>query len=208
MTQQLPPPPTRPAAVAGARMTYQQFLRKDWKNPHVEWVDGVAVMMARISDEHNQVSGFLISLLTHFNEAHDLGAIRHDPFQMKTGPKLPGRAPDILFVAKKNAHRLKRLYVDGPADLAVEIVSMGSRSVDRGAKYEEYEQGGVKEYWLIDPERKHVEFNGLGRDGSYALLPVQNGVFRSAAMKGLWLRVDWLWKRPALLSVLKEWKLV
>jgi Uma2 family endonuclease len=165
-------------------------------------------MMAQISDEHDEISGLLIAMLTAFCQAHDLGTIRHDPFQMKTGPKLPGRAPDVLFVSKKNAHRLKRLYVDGPADLVVEIISMGSRSVDRGAKYGEYEQGGVKEYWLIDPERKHAEFNGLGRDGTYQLLPTPDGVFRSTVMKGLWLRVDWLWKRPPLMQVLKDWKLV
>jgi Uma2 family endonuclease len=145
--------------------------------------------------------------LRQFNQAHDLGVVRADPFQMKTGPKLPGRAPNILFLANRNAQRMKRTYVQGPADLVVEIISIGSRSLDRGAKYDEYEQGGVKEYWVIDPERKHAEFNGLGRDGTYALLPVQNGVFRSTAMKGLWLKVDWLWNRPPLLSVLKEWKL-
>src|SRR3954452_16238878 len=121
MTQQLRPPRPRPSA-PGERMTYPQFLRKDWENPHVEWVNGVAVMMAQISEEHNEVGKFLITLLSHFNEAHDLGVVRYDPFQMKTGPKLPGRAPDILFVAKKNAHRLKRLYVDCPADLVVEII--------------------------------------------------------------------------------------
>jgi Uma2 family endonuclease len=208
MTQQLRPPPTRPAAVPGERMTYQQFLRKDWENPHVEWVNGVAVMTAQISDEHNKTGHFLIGILTHFNEAHDLGELRSDPFQMKTGPKLPGRAPDILFVTQKNAHRLNRLYVDGPADLVVEIISLGSRSVDRGPKYDEYEQGGVKEYSLIDPERKHAEFNVLGRDGAYSLLPVEDGVIRSTVVKGLWVKVDWLWKRPPLLSVLKEWKLV
>ena len=193
---------------AGKRMTYQQFLHRDWEYPHAEWVNGEAVMMAQISEEHNEVGKFLITLLGHFNEVHDLGVIRYEPFQMKTGPKLPGRSPDVLFVAKKNAHRLKRLYVGGPADLVIEIISIGSRSLDRGDKYDEYERGGVKEYWLIDPERKQAEFNGLGRDGIYHLLPVLDGVFRSTVMKGLWLKVDWLWRRPPLMSVLKEWKLV
>ena len=189
-------------------MTYRQFLQHPWENPHVEWVDGVAVMMAQISEEHNEVGRFLISLLGHFSEAHDLGAIRYDPFQMKTGPKLPGRAPDVLFVAKKNAHRLKRLYVAGPADLVVEIMSIGSRAVDRGEKYYEYEQGGVKEFWLIDPERRQAEFFGLGRGAIYQPLPVEDGVFQSTVMKGFWIKVEWLWRRPSVMSVLKAWELV
>lgn len=208
MTQQIRLPLPRPSTPAtGKRMTYRQFLQRDWEHPHAEWVNGEAVMMAQISDEHNAVGKFLIAALDLFNEANDLGVIRYEPFQMKTGPKLPGRSPDLLFVAKKNADRLKRLYLDGPADLVIEIVSISSRSIDRGTKYGEYEQGGVKEYWLIDPERKQAEFNGLGRDGKYTLLPL-NGVFRSTVLKGLWLKVDWLWKRPPLMSVLKEWKLV
>jgi Uma2 family endonuclease len=189
-------------------MTYHEFLRRDWENPHVEWVDGEVVMMAQISEEHNEVGRFLITILGHFNEANDLGTIRYDPFQMKTGPKLPGRAPDILFVARKNSHRLKRLHVAGPADLVVETISIGSRGVDRGEKSYEYEQGGVKEFWLIDPERRQAEFCGLGRDGIYHLPPVVDGVFRSTVMKGLWLKVDWLWRRPPVMSVLKAWKLV
>lgn len=209
MTQQIRAPRRRLAmSTASKRMTYQQFLQRDWEHPHAEWVNGEAVMMAQISEEHNEVGKFLIKALDHFNEANDLGVVRYEPFQMKTGPKLPGRSPDLLFVAKKNAHRLKRLYIDGPADLVVEIISIGSRSLDRGDKYDEYESGGVKEYWIIDPERKQAEFNGLGRDGTYHLLPIDNGVFRSTVMKGLWLKVDWLWRRPPLMTVLKEWKLV
>src|SRR5204863_2715109 len=134
---------------------------------------------------------------------HDLGAVRADPFQMKTGPKLPGRAPDILFVAKKNAHRLKRLYVDGPAELVVEIISIGSRSIDRGAKYYEYEQGGVKEYWLIDPERRKAEFYRLGRDGTYLLASFETGVIHSSVIIGLWVIVDWLRWSTLSLTVMK-----
>ena len=208
MTHPIRPPRRTPAtAKHGRRMTYQQFLRRDSDHAHYEWVDGRAVEMSPVTAEHDDVSGFLIVLLMLHTEAHDAGTIRHRPFQMKTGTRLPGRAPDVLYVAKKNVKRLKRLYVDGPADLAVEVVGTESRSTDRGAKHDEYERGSVKEYWLIDPERKHAEFNHLGRDGHYAQLPLQDGIFRSAVMKGLWLKVDWLWRRPPILSVLKDWEL-
>jgi Uma2 family endonuclease len=69
----------------------------------------------------------------------------------------------------------------------------------------------VKEYWLIDPERKRAEFYRLGRDKQYHQIDVgDDGIIRSAVLKGMWLRVDWLWQRPLpkLLKVLKEWGLV
>ena len=206
MTRKVEPTFLPAGALPLPRMTYRQFLQHAWENPHVEWVEGVTVMMAPIGDAHNVVTNFLICVLNLHVTKHDLGTIRTDPYQMKTGPKLPGRAPDILFVAKKNLHRLRKTYVAGPADLVVEVISPGSRGVDRGDKLFEYERGGVPEYWLLDPERKKAEFYLRAKDGSYALAETPDGVFKSRTMKGLWLRVDWLWQRPEppTLRALKE----
>jgi Uma2 family endonuclease len=206
MTRKLEPTFLPAGALPLPRMTYRQFLQHPWENTHVEWVDGVSVMMAPIGDAHNVLTIYLICVLNLYVAKHDLGTIRTDPFQMKTGPKLPGRAPDILFVAKKNLHRLRKTSVAGPADLVVEVISPGSRGVDRGDKLYEYEKGGVPEYWLLDPERKKAEFYLRGRDGSYEPAELDRGVFRSAVIKGLWLRVEWLWQRtePPTLAALKE----
>jgi Uma2 family endonuclease len=192
------------------RMSYAKFLVSADVDPHTEWVNGEVVPMAPVSDEHSDEQVFLLTLVKLFVDAFDLGKVRTEPFQMKTGPNLPGRSPDILFVAKKNVSRLKKNHLEGPADLVVEIISPGSQSVDRGDKYYEYEAGGVKEYWLIDPLRGKAEFYLVGRDGAYHLGPVENGIFRSVVLKGLWLKVAWLWKkpRPSVLAVQKEWKLI
>jgi len=183
------------------QMTYDEFLRREGDDAHVEWVDGELVMMAPISNEHDDVAGLLYSLLRSFVEVHGLGVVKHDPFQMKTGPRLPGRAPDIQFLARKNLGRLKKTHVQGPADLVAEVISPGSRGVDRGDKFYEYEKGGVREYWLLDPDRKQTEFYGLDRDGIYKPMPIDDGVFRSVVAKGVWLRVAWLWQRPLPLLV-------
>jgi Uma2 family endonuclease len=199
----LPAPRRRP------RMTYDQFLQWDGDNQHVEWVNGEVVPMTPISGPHNTTGNFLIAAFGTFVEHFALGEIRTDPFQMKTGPDLPGRAPDLLFVANRNLRRLHRTYLEGPADLVIEIISPESRTIDRVHKFREYEEGGVREYWLIDPERRRAEFYRRGRDGRFRLVAVgKDAVFRSAVVKGLWLRVDWLWDRPPLLKVLREWKLI
>jgi Uma2 family endonuclease len=205
MTQQLRPVDSvRPTKLDLPKMTYEQFLEWDFENPHVEWVNGEVVVMSPVSGEHQFVRGFLYTLFWHFIEESDLGVLLDDPFQMKTGPDLPGRAPDIQFLAKKNLGRLKKNHLQGPADLIVEVMSPGSRGTDRGDKFYEYEKGGVKEYWLIDPERKRAEFYRLGRDKQYHLMPTEDGVFRSAVLKGFWLRVEWLWQRPKLKAALAE----
>src|SRR5437773_174414 len=105
-------------------MTYQQFL--DWvdEETHVEWVNGKVVFMSPVSREHALIKGFLMKLIMYFVELRDLGEVYDEPFQMKTD--LSGRAPDVIFVAKKNLGRLKPNYLDDAADLAVEIISPDS----------------------------------------------------------------------------------
>ncbi len=142
--------PARPKRPSQSRrlalgMPYAQFLA-EWNEPtHVEWVEGEVVEMGPISGNHNTLANYLIFLFIAFLEENDIGKIRTDPFQMKTGPDLPGRAPDIIFVAKRNLRRLHNTYLDGPADLVVEIISPGSVTIDRVDKFQEYEAGGVRQ---------------------------------------------------------------
>ncbi|MDT5121560.1 MAG: hypothetical protein QOC96_1042 [Acidobacteriota bacterium] len=193
-----------------ARMTYEEFLV--WADgTHAEWVDGEVIIMSPASQRHQLLLSFLASILQHFIEAKKLGMLLFAPFQMKLATRPSGREPDLLFIAQEHVDRLKNTYLDGPADMAVEIISPESRARDRGEKFYEYEQAGVREYWLIDPVRKQAEFYRLGDDGIYQIVTVgEDGIFRSVVLKGLSLKVDWLWQEPLpmLLSVLKEWGLV
>ena len=201
---------TSDTAPAPLEMTYAEFLKWEGSNPHVEWVNGEVVPMAPVSNDHTDLGVFLLTILQCWVQARDAGQLKYEPFQMKTGPKLPGRAPDIFFIEKRNLVRVKKSHLEGPADLVIEIISPGSRAIDRGEKYFEYEKGGVREYWLIDPLRKQAEFYLLGRDGVYHLAPIANDVFHSVVLKGLWLKVGWLWRKPlpSVLTVQKEWKLI
>jgi Uma2 family endonuclease len=205
MTQQLNTP-----AGSSRKLTYEEFLEWDGENQHVEWVDGQVITMAPVGDSHQDLRGFLFALLRILVKQLDLGVVRDDPFQMKTGPGLPGRAPDIFYVRKERISLFKKVYFDGPADLVIEIISPGSRTVDRRDKFREYEVGGVAEYWILDPERKKADFFHRGEDGKYASMPVgADGTYRSLVIEPFWIRVDWLWQKPlpAEFAVFKEWGL-
>jgi Uma2 family endonuclease len=198
------------ASAPPPRMTYEEFL--DWADGiRAEWVDGEVIVMSPTSVTHQRVLSFLTALLQHFVEANELGLILFAPFQMRLRARPSGREPDAIFVARDRLDKLQNAYLDGPADLAIEIISPDSRARDRGDKYYEYEQAGVREYWLIDPARKQAEFYRLGNDGIYSAVFIgDDGIYHSKVIEGLWLKVDWLWQDPlpTLMSVLKEWGLV
>ena len=205
-------PLEKPAKTAPPeKMTYEEFLAWADEDSWAEWVNGEVIILTPASKQHQDLTMFLAASLRFFVEAHQLGLVLTAPFQMKLGPDLSGREPDILFIAREHLARLQNAYLDGPADLVVEIISRDSRARDRGEKFYQYEQGGVREYWLLDYLRRQAEFYQLGSDGIYRSVPVDAaGLYRSAVLNGLWLTVEWLWQEPLplLLNVLKEWGLV
>lgn len=202
------PSRARPGQPRPERMSYEDFLRTYMNGERLEWVNGEVAPMPPISGPHAKEFNFLIRWMGEWVEEKSLGEIRADPFQMKTSPNLPGRAPDLIFVATRNLKRLHHTHLEGPADVAVEIISPSSKLIDRVDKFAEYEAGGVREYWIIDPAVKIAEFYRLGRDGKYHLVEVgTDGVFRSQSLRGFWIKVDWLWNPPVLRSIRKEWGL-
>jgi Uma2 family endonuclease len=197
-----------PAQASPTAMSYEDFLRA-YDGIHAEWVNGEVVPMTPVSPRHQQVAIFLSALFQHFCEQRNTGTVLSAPVQMKVGEA--AREPDVMVLTPEHADRIRPSCVEGPADLVVEIISPESRGRDRGDKYYEYEQAGVREYWLVDPQRKQAEFYRLTTDGVYELVRSDDrGRFESRVLPGLWIEVDWLWQEPLppLLGVLKEWGLV
>ncbi|HEX8068734.1 MAG TPA: Uma2 family endonuclease [Pyrinomonadaceae bacterium] len=197
----------RPAPL---RMTFEEYLALDDERTMSEWVDGEVIFMSPVAEKHQEIMLFLAQTLGLYVQAHNLGRILLPPFAMKLAAARRGREPDLMFVSRARAHLILRTYLDGPADLAVEIVSPESIGRDRGEKFVEYEQAGIKEYWLIDPDRESAEFYELGADRRYRAAQVEpEGVYQSQVVPGFFVRVAWLWQMPApTLAALRELKLL
>jgi Uma2 family endonuclease len=147
-------------------------------------------------------------LLGLFVELFSLGMIRVAPFTMRAKPNGPGREPDLFFLASPHMSRLTRKELVGPADLVIEIISEESIARDRVDKFYEYQEAGIREYWIIDPRpgKQRVDLYVLGADGRYQpVLPTEQNVYHSAVLENFWLKEAWLWaEKPNALAALTE----
>lgn len=201
---------SHPSEPTSGKMTYEEFLARMDEDTHAEWVDGEVIPMT-VSAEHNDLGSWLIALFRIFLSVTSAGKVFYEPFQMKTGPDLPGRSPDVFFVATENLGRVRDNYLEGPADLVIEIVSPDSQERDRGTKFVEYERGGVREYWVLDPIRRQAEFYRRGADGYFHAVPIGEGsTYRSVAVSGLWVQPEWFWQDPlpSVLDIIRQWEMV
>jgi Uma2 family endonuclease len=188
------------------KMSYEEFLAWADEDTLAEWEDGEIIMSSPASLYHQDLAGFLATIMRLFVEHHNLGVILSAPFQMKLEN---GREPDVLYIAKFHLDRLKETYLEGPADLAVEIVSPESWGRDRGKKFVEYEAGGVAEYWLVDPERQWIECYQLSEKGRYRIaFSGESGTYHSRELSGFWIQVDWLWQDPLPDVARTAWEII
>ena len=197
-------PATRSTHAGGAatgepvkpRMTYEEWLDSDREGGLSEWVNDEVIDYMPAKPEHQRVIIFLSTLLNLFAKVFGLGVVGLAPLSMRLNPGGNAREPDLVFLRTENQHRLTEKQLDGPADLAVEVVSDESVTRDRDEKFFEYQECGVREYWIIDPRprRKRADFYVLDATGVYTPVPIgEDGIYHSTVLSGFWLKVDWLW---------------
>lgn len=72
--------------------------------------------------------------------------------------------PDLLVLLPGGRARIGPAGVIGPPDLVVEVLSPSTRGYDVLTKRSLYGRAGVREYWLVDPDRATIEVLALVGD--------------------------------------------
>jgi Uma2 family endonuclease len=175
--------------------TFEDFCALVREDQKADLLDGVIYMASPENTDANELFVWLVSLFHDFVEIRGLGKVYGSRVAFRLDDK-NAPEPDIAFVGKKNLHRVKRGRVEGPPDLAVEIVSPESIERDYQKKRKKYEAEGVPEYWIIDEIEETITLLRLGPNGKYREVRPKKGEWHSEVLPGFWVRPDWLFRNP------------
>jgi Uma2 family endonuclease len=174
--------------------SFAEFLELIREDQKADLLDGGIYMASPESVEHNDLIRWLVMVLGACVEERGLGQVFVNRVAFRLA-KDSAPEPDVAVVLTGRLAQLRSGYVDGPPDLAIEVVSPESAERDYEHKRTLYERHGVAEYWIIDPAEQLATF--LVREGERLVEGrVTDGAFTSHVLKGLRIEPAWLLQRP------------
>jgi Uma2 family endonuclease len=185
-----------PVSVASASrkeprlQTAEEFL--GWLQPgvHADLIQGEVVMHSPVNLRHADLLNFVDRLLAAYIEAHKLGRLYREVVAVRLSPRLVF-LPDLAFFTNEQVGRLASTHAPFAPTCVIEALSPRTAHLDSGPKFTAYEEHGIAEYWILDPE--HLAHQFYRREGEM-LVPFaeEDDVIRSETVKGFWLKRAWL----------------
>jgi Uma2 family endonuclease len=171
------------------RMTAAEFLQLPESSEIIELINGEVIMPPAPSDYHQaNVGDIYFYLRQHVQK----GTFRLAPTDVYLS-EIDVVQPDIFWVSAENTVcvLVDGKFWRGAPDLIIEILSPSTARRDREAKFSLYEQHGVREYWMVEPEAAFVEVYSL-QAGKYIRLGFfgLGETFKSPVLGNLDIAVD------------------
>ena len=138
------------------KYTYDDLLTFPDDGLRREIIDGELYVTPSPATQHQVIVGNVYYLLRRHLAAHPAGHIFLAPLDVVFS-KFDVVEPDLLFVSNARRGVVTRKNIQGSPDLAIEVLSPGTRRTDEMAKRRLYERFDVLEYWLIDAEIEAVK---------------------------------------------------
>lgn len=145
-----------------------------------ELIDGQIYFMAPPSTKHQRIAGKLFNTISNYIQGNN-GTC--EPFIAPFAVFLNENdknyvEPDISVICDKN--KLTDKGCNGAPDWIIEIVSPSSRRMDYFIKLFKYRMAGVREYWIVDPEKERVTVYNFEKETTdeYSFdMPVPVGIY-------------------------------
>jgi Uma2 family endonuclease len=181
----------------GGTYSYLDYLRWQFKE-RVELIRGKVRQMSPAPNTNHQLilSNLGVRLANHFE--NNPCSVFFAPFDVRLPITKPGKdhtvvQPDICVIC--DGSKLDKQGAKDAPDLVVEILSPGNSDHEMHTKFELYEESGVREYWIVDPDKRVVLVYCL-QEGKYTGLKpfVENDRIDCRLFPDLDIRVNHLFK--------------
>ena len=138
-----------------------------------ELIDGQIYMMGTPSRIHQKLVGQLSRIIGNYIESnHGSCEIYPAPFAVFIKKDYKNYVePDISVICDKN--KLSDRGCEGAPDFIIEIVSPSSRRMDYYKKCALYAESGVREYWIVDPEKQRTMIYRYEDDAAPMIVPFE-----------------------------------
>jgi Uma2 family endonuclease len=147
-------------AYSSKRVTYEEFRKiTDNNEDRYEYIDGQVYLMTSQGFTHQLILANINAILIDWLKGKKC-RVFSAPFDVTLADDTKkGRnvvEPDLLISCDyMEQHDENDRYTGIPA-LVIEVLSPSSRSMDQVKKLNVYLDGGVSEYWIVDPRDKKV----------------------------------------------------
>ncbi len=124
-----------------------------------ELIDGELYMTPAPTSEHQRIILKISYALNSFILQKKTGEIFISPIDVVLSFEDVVQ-PDLVFISRSRKKIITEKNIQGPPDLVIEVLSPSTAERDRVTKKRLYEQYGVEEMWIVNPETKTIEVVG------------------------------------------------
>jgi len=153
------------------KLTYDDLVAMfpDEDGVQRELIDGELFVTPSPFIQHQRlVQRLALSLGNHLEAHPDQGEVFTAPLDVVMTPH-DVVEPDVLVVLGDQLDILTEKNVQGAPGLIIEILSPSTRKRDLTIKRQLFDREGVREYWIVDPDRNSVAVHRRANDGAFPL---------------------------------------
>ena len=181
------------------RMTYDDLVDLPDDGLRHELIDGEHFVTPSPIPAHQFIVGNLYFSIGTYLKKHPIGVIAFAPLDV-VFTRYDVVEPDLIYFSSERFREVvTEKNAQGPPNLAIEIVSPGTRRRDEVLKRRLYERMGVDEYWIVDPKVATVKVHRL-EDGKYRRTELsleENDVLTTPLLPGLALPLSAVFELPS-----------
>lgn len=179
---------TTELAPSQKKMTVADYQSLPDGPPWVQLVDGQFYVSESPSSFHQEIVVKLCAMFWTWTKRTRSGHVRVAPLDVYLSNHDVVQ-PDLLYVSRQRQGIIQANGVHGAPDLAIEIISPSSVSLDKIKKRDLYARSGVRELWIVDPDLRVFEIHRLA-DGEPIQIRREGDRIVSAVLPDLEIEVS------------------